>query len=74
MIELIRTNDPVVISYIEALLRDADIAHFVADQNMSILEGSIGVLPRRVLVTEDDATRARRLLKDAGFGGEMRLD
>jgi hypothetical protein len=72
MIELVRTNDPVTISFIEALLRDAGIAHFVADQNMSILEGSLGVLPRRVLVTEDDAVRARRLLTDAGFGGEMR--
>lgn len=72
MIELVRTNDPVTISFIEALLRDAGIAHFVADQNMSILEGSLGVLPRRVMVTEDDAVRARRLLTDAGFGGEMR--
>jgi len=72
MIELLRTNDPVIISYIEALLRDAGIAHFVADQNMSILEGSLGVLPRRVMVTEDDADRARRLLRDAGFGDEMR--
>jgi hypothetical protein len=72
MIELVRTNDPVTISYIEALLRDAGIAHFVADQNMSILEGSLGVLPRRVMVTEDDADRARRLLTDAGFGDEMR--
>lgn len=74
MIELVRTNDPVVISYIEALLRDAGIAHFVADQNMSILEGSLGVLPRRVMVTEDDADQARRILKDAGFGDEMRTD
>ncbi len=74
MIELLRTNDPVVISYIEALLRDADIAHFVADQNMSIMEGSLGVLPRRVMVAEDDADRARRLLTDAGFGDEMRTD
>ena len=74
MIELVRTNDPVVSSFIEALLRDADIAHFVADQNMSILEGSIGVLPRRVMVIEDDIDRARRLLKDAGFGDEMRSD
>lgn len=72
MIELVRTNDPVTISYIEALLRDAGIAHFVADQNMSILEGSLGVLPRRVMVTEDDADQARRLLTDAGFGDEMR--
>jgi len=74
MIELVRTNDPVVISFIEALLRDAGIAHFVADQNMSILEGSLGVLPRRVMVTEDDADQARRILKDAGFGDEMRTD
>lgn len=74
MIELVRTNDPVTISYIEALLRDAGIAHFVADQNMSILEGSIGVLPRRVMVVEDDVDRARRLLTDAGFGDEMRSD
>jgi hypothetical protein len=72
MIELVRTNDLVVISYIEALLRDADVAHFVADQNMSIMEGSLGVLPRRVMVAEDDAERARRLLKDAGFGDEIR--
>ncbi|MFN3550073.1 MAG: DUF2007 domain-containing protein [Mesorhizobium sp.] len=72
MIELVRTNDPVVISYIEALLRDAGIAHFVADQNMSILEGSLGVLPRRVMVADDEAVRARRILEDAGFGDEMR--
>ncbi|MDN2583689.1 DUF2007 domain-containing protein [Aquibium sp. ELW1220] len=72
MIELVRTNDPVTISYIEALLRDAGIAHFVADQNMSIMEGSLGVLPRRVMVIEDDVDRARRLLTDAGFGDEMR--
>lgn len=72
MIELMRTNDPVVISFIEALLRDAGVDHFVADQNMSIMEGSLGVLPRRVMVREDDAERARRLLRDAGFGNEMR--
>jgi hypothetical protein len=72
MIELVRTNDPVVISFIEALLRDAGIDHFVADQNMSILEGSLGVLPRRVLVAGDDLDAARRLLREAGIAGEMR--
>ena len=50
MIELIRTNDAVVISFAEALLRDAGIACFVADQNMSVLDGSIGILPRRLMV------------------------
>jgi hypothetical protein len=72
MIELIRTNDPVVISFVEALLRDADIAFFVADQNMSIVEGSIGILQKRVMVDSERSTEARRLLKDAGIGNEMK--
>jgi hypothetical protein len=72
MIELIRTNDAVTLSYAEALLRDAGIAVLIADQNMSIAEGSIGILARRVLVPEDDEQQARRILADAGIGGEMR--
>jgi hypothetical protein len=44
----------------------------VADQNMSVLEGSIGILPRRVLVAEEDAAAARRLLNAAGLGHELR--
>ena len=74
MIELVRTNDPIVISFIEALMRDAEIAFFVADQNMSIMEGSLGVLPRRVMVAEDDLHKARRILRDAGIAEEMRGD
>ena len=50
MIELLRTNDIVLISAIEALLREAGVYFFVADQNMSVLEGSLGFLPRRVCV------------------------
>jgi len=72
MIELIRTNDPVTISFVEALLRDAGIAHFVADQNMSVLEGSLCVLPRRVMVGEDGIEAARRILADAGIAAEIR--
>ena len=72
MIELVRTNDPVVISFIEALMRDAKIGFLVADQNMSIMEGSLGVLPRRVLVDEDDLEQARRILHDAGIADEIR--
>ena len=67
MIEIVRTNDPVLISFVEALMRDAGIDFMVADQNMSILEGSIGVLPRRVLVADDEAAQARRILIDAGI-------
>jgi hypothetical protein len=74
MIELIRTNDAVVISFVEALLRDAGIAFMVADSNMSILDGSIGILPRRVLVEADGADAARRLLVDAGIAHEIRQD
>lgn len=66
MIELIRTNDAVTISFVESLLRDAGIEYMVADQNMSIMEGSLGVLPRRILVDPDSEKAARRLLSDAG--------
>jgi len=72
--ELVRTNDAVMISAIEALLKSARIGHMIADQNMSVLEGSIGIFPRRILVDEDEWEAARRLLVDAGFANELRLD
>jgi hypothetical protein len=71
MIELVRTNDAVLISFVEALMRDAGIECLVADQNMSVLDGSIGVLPRRILVTDDDADEARKILTDAGIANEL---
>ena len=74
MRELMRTNDAVLISAIEALLNGAHIGHLVVDQNMSVLEGSIGIFPRRILVDEDQFAMARRLLTDAGFAGELRND
>ncbi len=67
MKELLRSNDPVLLSYIEALLKDAGVGHMVADANMSIVEGSIGILPRRVLVDQDQWSRARRILSEAGL-------
>jgi hypothetical protein len=72
MIELMRTNDPVLISFVEALLRDAKLSFFIADQNMSVIEGSLGVLPRRVMIAQDDADTAIRLLRDAGIGDEIK--
>jgi hypothetical protein len=72
--ELIRTNDAVLISAIEALLRSAQIDHMVVDQNMSVLEGSIGIFPRRILVGDSAIEAARRLLEDAGFAHEIRRD
>ncbi len=74
MRELVRTNDAVLISAIEALLKGANIAHMVVDQNMSVLEGSIGIFPRRILVSDDEIDAARRLLEDAGFANELRRD
>jgi len=72
MKELIRTNDAVIISFAESLLKDAGIGCMVADQNMSVLDGSIGILPRRILVMDDDLDAARRLLADAGIADEIR--
>jgi hypothetical protein len=72
MIELLRTNDAVLLSFAEALMRDAGIRFFVADRNMSIIEGSIGILPRRLLVDEEDVEEARRILEDAGIAHEIR--
>jgi hypothetical protein len=72
--ELVRTNNPVLISAIGALLDEARIPYFVLDQNMSVLEGSLGILPRRMMVAEGYADAARTLLTNAGFGRELRPD
>jgi hypothetical protein len=69
-----RTNDMVLVSAVGALLDGADIHHLVLDSNMSVVEGSLGVLPRRILVHDDDAKAARRLLTEAGLGHELRDD
>ena len=72
MREIVRTNDAVLITAIEALIKGAGIPHMVLDQNMSVLDGSIGMLPRRIVVENDYVVRARRLLVDAGLGHELR--
>ena len=74
MRELVRTNNAVLVSAIGALLDGAGIPHVVLDQNMSVMEGSLGILPRRVLVAEEDMAAARRLLTDAGLAHELRPD
>ena len=74
MRELVRTNDAVLVSAIQALLDAAEIPHVVLDQNMSVLEGSLGVLPRRILVATDRVRAARKLLTDAGLAHELRPD
>jgi hypothetical protein len=72
VIEIVRTNDIVLISAIESLLVAAGIEVFVADRYMSAVEGSLGFLPRRILVDSEEAAQARRLLIAAGLGAELR--
>jgi hypothetical protein len=68
-----RTNDVVLVSAVGALLDGANIHHLVLDQNMSVIEGSLGIIPRRILVHEDDDVQARRVLTDAGLAHELRV-
>ena len=72
MEELLRTNDLVLISFVEALMRDAGIDHLVLDQNMSVIEGSLGILPRRVLVPSTRLDEARAIIRSAGIGAELK--
>ena len=69
--ELLRTNDAVLLSRIEAMFEAEEIGYFIADHHMSVLEGSLGFLPRRVLVHELDVSRARRLLTEADLAHEL---
>ncbi|MEM1130857.1 MAG: DUF2007 domain-containing protein [Pseudomonadota bacterium] len=67
MKELIRTNDPTLVAYATALLQGEDIDCFALDVHMSVLEGSIGVLPRRLMVRDEDLFRARAVMTDNGI-------
>jgi len=64
MRELVRTNDPTIIAYASALLEGEDIDCFQMDVHMSVLEGSIGILPRRLMVRDADYFRAASVLRD----------
>ena len=68
MRELMRTNDPVLLNFVENLLGEAGIAAVILDGNMSVLEGSLGMLPRRLMVPDDDEASARRILRQADLG------
>ena len=66
MEELLRTNDITLIPLARAVLEDEGIDSFELDVNMSILEGSIGILPRRLMVRSDELSQARRVLREHG--------
>ncbi len=64
MKELIRSNDPTIIAFASALLRAEDIEPFVMDVNMSVMEGGIGLFPRRMMVADEHLFRAKAILRD----------
>ena len=66
MVELVESNDPVLISFATSVLAEAGIGHSVADSHMSVIDGSIGAIPRRIMVAPDRLEEARQLLTDAG--------
>lgn len=67
MKELLRSTDPTVIAFATALLEGEDIEVFDLDVHMSILDGSLGILPRRLMVRDADLFMARAVLKDNGI-------
>ncbi|SLN72517.1 putative signal transducing protein [Oceanibacterium hippocampi] len=73
MVELLRTTDPVLLSFVESLLRGAGLGVLVFDTHTSILEGSIGAIPRRLMVADDELADARILLDDAGIDYDRRI-
>ena len=64
MKELLRSTDPTILAFASALLEGEDIDCFQMDVNMSILEGGIGIFPRRLMVRSEDLTRAERVMRD----------
>ena len=66
MIELLRTNDPVLISFVQATLADAGIEAVVLDTHASILEGSASAIPRRIMVADEELETAKQILKTRG--------
>lgn len=65
MKELLRTTDPVLVSFLQARMDAAEVQYVVLDTHTSIMEGSLGFLPRRILVAEDDFERAQSFLQEA---------
>jgi hypothetical protein len=65
MKELLRTNNFVYLSFAEAVLKDAGVEALIFDNHMSVMEGSLGVLPRRLMVADEDLARAKKLLAEA---------
>jgi len=65
MREVLKSNNPVELNFAEVVLKDAGIASVVLDTHMSILDGSMVIIPRRLMVADADEARARALLQEA---------
>ncbi|MEN3974695.1 DUF2007 domain-containing protein [Emcibacter sp. SYSU 3D8] len=65
MKEVLRTNDPVLISVAQSLLKEAGIETMLFDGHTSVLEGSIGAIQRRLMVIDEDETEARGIIADS---------
>jgi hypothetical protein len=65
MREVLKTNDPILLNFAQAVLKDAGIEAVIFDTHASIMDGSSGFLPRRLMVGDDDITQAQRVLKEA---------
>ena len=76
MIELLKSNDPVLLSFVQATLSEAGIDAVVLDTHASILEGSTSAIPRRIMVLDEDLQTAKQILKirEAEFNGIRILD
>jgi hypothetical protein len=72
MAELLRTNDPALLSAVEGLLTEGGIPHHVADRHASVMDGLIEVIKQRVLVPDESEAEARALLVDADLGEWLR--
>jgi hypothetical protein len=64
---LVKSNNPIRLGFLQALLRDAGIECWVLDEFASSVEGSIGAIPRRLVVADEDIAQARRILADSGL-------
>jgi len=71
MIAIIKTNNTVTLSYAQSVLNDHDIGSFIADTHASILDGSVGAIPRRLMVLDEDVTEAHEILAAVGLEDEF---
>jgi hypothetical protein len=62
---VLKTNDPILLNFAQALLKDAGIEAVIFDTHMSIMDGSMGFLPRRLMVADEDFAAAERVLREA---------